>query len=253
MIRRWWQRIEAPRHRIDERVWARVRRRMRHACRLDEVHWQALRALAEGFLASKSLSPVAGLQLDPVRSTLLAAQCCLPVLHLGADWLGGWRELVIYPGQFRVRRHEIDEDTGVASEWDDELAGEAWERGPVVLSWADVLADLRDPQPGFQVVAHEIAHKLDLSDGAMNGTPALPDAARRRAWRAAFQPAFEDLQEILDSGREPAIDAYAAESVDEFFAVTSEYHFTAPAVLAAAYPAVAEQLARYYGPSPAPG
>jgi len=58
----------------------------------------------------------------------------LPILELGLDWYSGWTGIVVYPGDFRVRRAELDEH-GVMHEWDDELAGEAMPGGPVVLSW----------------------------------------------------------------------------------------------------------------------
>ena len=64
----------------------------------------------------------------------IAAQACLPILELGLDWYRGWTGIVVYPGDFRVRRSELDED-GVVHEWDDELAGEAMPGGPVVISW----------------------------------------------------------------------------------------------------------------------
>jgi hypothetical protein len=54
----------------------------------------------------------------------------------------------------------------------------------------------------------------------------------------------------LDRGKRTPIDDYAAESPDEFFAVASEYHFSDPARLKGAYPAVADHLARLYGPPP---
>ena len=56
----------------------------------------------------------------------------------------------------------------------------------------------------------------------------------------------------MDAGGDSAIDPYAAEAPEEFFAVTSEYHFSAPALLAAEMPAVAAHLRRFYGPSPIP-
>ena len=54
----------------------------------------------------------------------------------------------------------------------------------------------------------------------------------------------------MDAGRETALDPYAAEAPEEFFAVASEYHFSAPALLAEAMPTVAVHLTRFYGPSP---
>lgn len=188
------------------------------------------------------------MRLDDARRALIATLCTRPLRHLDERLLGRWRDLIVYPGQFRVRRTHADDD-GLVREWDEELAGEAWEDGPIVLSWIDVLADLADPQPGFDVVVHEIAHKLDLSDGAMNGTPALPDAAHRRRWIDAFQAAFDDLNARLDRGESPPIDDYAAEAEGEFFAVVSEYHFTAPDQLVSVYPDVAAALTAFYGPA----
>ena len=159
--------------------------------------------------------------------------------------------MVIYPGAFRVHRRHHDEDTGVVAEWEDELAGEAWDQGPLVLSWDDIEADLAEPEAGFQLVVHEMAHKLDALDGAMDGTPPLP-AAWQREWARDFQAAYEAFCARVDAGEETEIDPYAAEAPEEFFAVASEYHFSAPALLAEQMPAVAAHLRRFYGDSPIP-
>ncbi len=217
---------------------------------LDTDAQERLRTLAGGFLQRKGITPVRGLELTEDDRALIASLCCLPVLNLGGHWLGGWQEVVIYPGAFRVRRSALDEPTGVLHEWDEELAGEAWSEGPLILSWEDVLLDLEEPAEGCNVVAHEIAHKLDLRDGVLDGTPPLP-SARQRAWARDFQAAFDALCAEVDAERETRIDPYAATAPEEFFAVVSEYHFSAPEVLREALPAVAEHLADFYGPSPA--
>jgi Mlc titration factor MtfA (ptsG expression regulator) len=250
MILRWLGLSSARVEPIHESVWRRCVRRARLLGWLEAEQRGVLRKRSERFLARKAIHGAGGFEVTPLRRVLIAALCCRPALRLPEDWLDDWHEVIVYPGQFRVRRHLAGEHDGVIHEWDDELAGEAWERGPIVLSWADVLADLRLPEPGFNVIVHEIAHKLDALDGAMNGTPPLPDARRRASWASAFQQAFDDLNQRLDQDLEPPIDAYAAESEDEFFAVASEYHFTAPTLLASAYPAVAEELRAFYGPAP---
>lgn len=250
MILRWLG-LAAPRSEpIDDALWRRAVRRARLLRWLEPAQRDLLRERCERFLAAKAITGAGGFEPTPIRRVLIAALCCRPVLALAEDSLDDLRQVIVYPGQFRVRRHEAGEHDGVVHEWDDELAGEAWDRGPVVLSWADVLADLRLPEPGFNVIVHEIAHKLDALDGAMNGTPELTDARSRAAWISAFQQAFDDLNARLERDEVPPIDAYAAESPDEFFAVASEYHFTAPQILAGCYPAVAEQLTAYYGPAP---
>lgn len=232
---------------IHDDDWLRLLRRVVWVRGLDFPTQQRLRALTERFLADKAITPAADCRLTPDRRRLIALLCCQPILYLGYDWLQGWHEVIVYPGQFGVRRHDYDAETGVVAEWDDELIGESWDRGPLILSWADVRADLDRPEPGYHVVAHEIAHKLDALDGTMDGTPPLPDAATRDAWVRDFQAGFDAVRADLDADREPAIDAYAAEAPDEFFAVVSEYHFSAPELLRAAMPAVAARLSEFYG------
>ncbi|MFC3269156.1 zinc-dependent peptidase [Vulcaniibacterium thermophilum] len=212
---------------------------------------ERLRALAARFLREKTITPLAGLELDGRQRAQLATLCCLPLVEFGAEGLRGWSQLLVYPEAFRVRRSHVDA-ADVVHEWEDELIGEAWGAGPVILSWADVQADIEEPGAGFCVAAHEIAHKLDVLDGVLDGTPPLPRAWQRE-WARDFQSAYDALADAADAGRETAIDPYAADSPEEFFAVCTEYHFSDPRTLRAAMPAVASHLERLYGPAPAVG
>jgi Mlc titration factor MtfA (ptsG expression regulator) len=219
--------------------------------RLAPERQQALFDLVARFLAGKTITPVQGLELDAGQRLQLAALACLPLLGFGAEGLRGWSQVIVYPGAFRVHRQHHDADTGVVMEWHDELSGESWEQGPLVLSWDDLAAELEEPEAGYQLVAHEMAHKLDALDGAMDGTPPLP-AAWQREWARDFQAAYDAFCARVDAGEETAVDPYAAEAPEEFFAVTSEYHFSAPSVLATEMPAIASHLLRFYGRSPIP-
>ena len=206
-----------------------------------------LHGLATEFLHEKTITPLAGLRLEDGERVLLATLCCLPLLEFGAAGLRGWSQLLVYPDAFRVRRSHVDA-AGVLHEWDDDLAGEAWDQGPLILSWADVRADLEDPAAGYCVVIHEMAHKLDWLDGVMDGTPPLPRSWQRE-WAADFQRSYDAFCRQVDAGNDTVIDPYASESPEEFFAVTSEYHFSAPHLLAEQMPAVAAHLRRFYGGS----
>lgn len=225
-----------------------MRARLPWLSALDASRNEQLRGLAARFLHEKTITPIGALALDPADRTLLAAACCLPLLEVGATGLRGWSQLIVYPDAFRVNRTHVDA-AGVLHEWEDELIGEAWDSGPLILSWADVLADCEDPRAGFCVAVHEMAHKLDVLDGALDGTPELP-GPWRRGWARDFQAAFDGFAAQVDRGRETAIDPYAADSPEEFFAVASEYHFSDPELLREAMPKVAAHLARFYGPSP---
>ena len=242
------RRLRRPSPSIEDSLWQRVRADTPWVSALDDTRAERLRALTTRFLHQKTITPLAGLSLDEAQRAQLAALCCLPLLEFGEAGLRGWSQLIVYPDAFRVQRTHTDA-AGVLHEWEDDLAGEAWDQGPLILSWADVQADIAEPDAGFCVAVHEMAHKLDVLDGELDGTPPLPDAWHRR-WARDFQRAYDDFRMQVDLGRETAIDPYAAEAPEEFFAVVTEYHFSAPDVLADTMPDVAAHLQRFYGPSP---
>ena len=215
---------------------------------LDSARDARLRELTARFVHEKTITPIGELALDDAQRVSLAALCCLPLLEFGADGLRGWSQLIVYPDAFRVNRTHVDA-AGVLHEWEDELIGEAWESGPMILSWADIVADCEDPGAGFCVAAHEMAHKIDALDGELDGTPPLPRPWQRE-WARDFQAAYDRLARQVDRGRETVIDGYAAEAPEEFFAVVTEYHFSDPQTLRAEMPQVAAHLERFYGPSP---
>ena len=233
---------------IDPALWQSVRRRVRLLAVLDAQREARLQSLVLRFLRAKAITPIGDFALDQEQRTILAALCCLPLLEYGEEGLHGWSQVLVYPEAFRAHRSHVDA-AGVLHEWEDELIGVAWEHGPLALSWADIEADLAEPDAGFCVAVHEMAHKLDALDGLLDGTPALP-RAWQRAWARDFQAAFDGFVREVDAGSEPAIDPYAAESPEEFFAVCSEYHFSDPATLRGTLPAVAAHLERFYGASP---
>ena len=236
--------------------WRRSRVLKKH--RLDDALWRRatgglaflpasakLRELALLFLAEKEFSGAHGLGISDEMRLSISAQACLPVLELGLDWYSGWHGVVVYPGDFRVKRTESDED-GVVHEWDDELAGEAMPGGPVVLSW-DALAN----DPSMNVVIHEFAHKLDMLDGSADGVPPLHPGMARAAWVAAFREAYQGFCDAVERDKETWLDPYAAEHESEFFAVISEAFFTDPDETRRRYPDVYDQLKLFYRQDPA--
>lgn len=207
-----------------------------------------LRQLAGEFLRDKIFEPAGGMILDDAVRTRIAALACLPILGLDYGWYEGWRTVIVYPGEFVRPRSQFDE-IGVMHEWEEVLTGESWERGPVILSWADVDASGR--RDGYNVVIHEMAHKLDMLNGNPDGFPPLHRELHRRAWTEHFTAAYRDFNARLDRGEATAIDPYAAEEPGEFFAVLSEYFFELPALVKAEYPAVYDLLAGFYRQDPA--
>jgi Mlc titration factor MtfA (ptsG expression regulator) len=237
---------------IPDVVWQQTLTEIPSLARLDADSSVRLQDLALLFLHEKSIEPAGGLELTDAMRVRIAALACRPILELGLDAYSGFVSVIVYPGEFLVRGREHEDEDGVVHIGDDVLSGEAWDQGPVILAWEDVLASGRGD--GFDVVAHEFAHKLDLLDGAVNGVPALHRDMSREAWIETFEPAYEALCERVDSGDEETwLDPYAAEEPGEFFAVCTEMFFDMPDGLYVEYPEIYAQLAKFFRQDPRAG
>lgn len=219
---------------------------------LDGLHGDAgarLRRIAALLLDEKTWSPAAEFEMPPAAARTIALLAALPVLELGVDWLDDFETVIVYPDSFMAEFDDHDEATGVVHSIREARSGESWHRGPLVLSWADVRASRA--LDGFNVVLHEVAHKLDGADGDINGKPPLHRDMGVKAWSEAFLAAYEREVADVDAGRPTAMDPYATEAPEEFFAVATEAFFETPHDLLDAYPEVYGQLAAFYRQDPA--
>ncbi|WP_375741346.1 zinc-dependent peptidase [Pseudomonas boanensis] len=249
-FRNWRRQRTLARNPVEPKTWTAVRQRLPILDGLDAIDDQRLRERSVLFLHEKHLTALPGVELSREDRLLLAAQAQLPLLHLPElDWYQGFHELILYPDDFvSPQRHR--DPSGVVHEWDDERSGESWQRGPVILAWPGVQAS--GGWAGYNLVIHELAHKLDMLNGEPNGLPPLHRDMRLSDWALTMQSAYDDMNAQLDRNpdAELPIDPYAAEDPAEFFAVTSEYFFSAPDVLHEAYPAVYRQLMSFYRQDP---
>jgi hypothetical protein len=245
-LRRWRREREAARYRVSEADWQAVERDLPFLDFLPPADRPRLRETALHFLADKEIAGAHGFEVtDPIRLSI-ALQACLPVLGIGLEAYEGWVGIVVYPGDFVIPRNEVDED-GIVHEYEDPVVGEAWDGGPVLLSWFDRPEDA----DGMNVVIHEFAHKLDMNAGDPDGLPPLHADMDRRAWASALGAAYEDFCRRVDAGEDLDLDPYAAQNPSEFFAVMSEAFFETPLLLRDAYPEVYRQLALFYRQDPA--
>ncbi|WP_407312639.1 zinc-dependent peptidase [Pseudomonas sp. nanlin1] len=246
----WRRQRTLAKHPISPELWRQVKHDLAILDALSADEEQRLQDGCILFLHSKHLSCLPGVELDDHGRLLLAAQAQLPLLHLeDLNWYQGFHEIVLYADDFLSPQRYRDA-SGVEHQWDGEHSGEAWQQGPVILAWSGVLAS--GGWEGYNLVIHELAHKLDMLNGDANGLPPLHSDMRVSAWASAMQQAYDDLNRQLDADPEAdtAIDPYAAENPAEFFAVTSEYFFSAPDLLHAAYPQVYAQLQAFYRQDP---
>jgi len=244
--RRWRRQRILQRSAISAAEWQQAFARLPLLDSLDAGERTRLRELATLFLHDKQLQGVGTVQLSRDMLLIIALQACLPVLALGLAWYDGWRTVLVYPDDFAIERREMDE-SGVVHQVHHQLAGEAWQDGPVILSWND----LREAGAidGYNLVIHEFAHKLDMRNGVANGFPPLPADMAVADWTSAFAAAYGNFQARVRAGHAP-FDAYGATSPAEFFAVASEVFFERPGLLRHHYPLVYCQLQAFYRQDP---
>lgn len=234
---------------------------------LDAEEDHALRQRAAWLLASKAFSGAHGLEITDEIMLSIAIQAALPILKLDPVLYEGWTEIIVYPGGFLIPRNDVDE-SGVVHEYIQEASGEAWEGGPLILSWEDAAPG---GPSGMNVVIHEFAHKIDLYAGSADGMPSLSahSGLRPAHWQRVLNESFDHFNAALDAVEEAIpgdvdpesedaaawyetlpMDPYAATDTAEFFAVSTEAFFIAPEPLARSLPEWYELLARFYRQDP---
>ena len=242
---------------LPDALWAQTLAELPFIDRLNASEKARLRQLAEAFLAEKEFASAGGLELSDAMCVSIAAQGCLPILNLGLDCYRDWVGIVVYPDEFVIPRR-VEDDDGVVHEYDDIASGEAWDGGPLLVSWRDA----QMAGAGYNVVIHEFAHKLDMRSGEADGVPPLPATVSRRHWQATLQAAYDDFCTRLDAAEDEGLDdedfyqstgldAYGAQSPGEFFAVMSETFFEDPLTLRQTYPEFYAQMSLFYRQVPA--
>ncbi|MAE62555.1 MAG: hypothetical protein CMJ49_14505 [Planctomycetaceae bacterium] len=217
---------------------------------LDRTQQRALRDLVQVFIAEKGWVGCAGVDITIEKKAVVAAQACLLLLGLKHNYYRHVKSILIYPNTYQVPTKRVGA-AGVVTESRSARLGEAWYRGPIVLSWADTLAGARNAADGRNVVIHEFAHKLDFLDGSGNGTPPLPDRAAMETWREVMTTAYEKLVDRTQRGRATLLNKYGATNPPEFFAVATEAFFEKSRQLQRKHPDLYTVLQDYFGQDPA--
>jgi hypothetical protein len=245
---------------LPEALWRETLASLPCLDRLATEEKRRLRQLTEAFLAEKQFASAGGIDLSDAICTSIAAQACLLILNLGLESYREWVGIIVYPDEFVIPRR-VEDEFGVVHEYDDVASGEAWEGGPLLVSWRDALM----AGDGYNVVIHEFAHKLDMQNGEADGIPPLPAGLSRREWESTLLAAYDDFCARVDAAEErreeanadddtaleiAGLDSYAAENPGEFFAVMSETFFEAPDILRSEYPAFYALLSQFYKQDP---
>lgn len=268
MLRTMFDRLtRLPSVAIPDQLWTSTLGSLPFVSRLNTNERYRLRELAAQLLADKQMAGAADLELNAAMQVNIAMQACLPVLNLGLDWYRGWKSIVVYPSEFLVPRSVTDDD-GVVHEYVEPITGEAWDGGPLVLSWEDAQQTSTGAGAAYSVVIHEFVHKIDLLNGAADGVPPFSAAHKQLTgdlWQRVLQEAFHrfvaELQLIeaeLPGNLDPEsdetdryyahlpFDSYAGQDEAEFFAVSSEAFFVEPTRLQQTFPDWYALLAQFF-------
>jgi len=136
---------------------------------------------------------------------------------------------------------------GVYTDDDVRIVGEAaHDRGPISLAWDEVVRDVTHRGRGRNVVLHEFAHKLDMADGVVDGTPVFGDGDLGRRWVEVCTRTFHQLE----AHPSVVLSDYGTVNPGEFFAVSTEAFFCRPVALFHHHRDLYEVLAEYYNQDP---
>jgi Mlc titration factor MtfA (ptsG expression regulator) len=216
---------------------------------LDEHERQLLAELAEFIVATKRWEAANGFVLTDEVVVTIAMEAAVLLLGLDASYFGKVTTIIVHPTTFSIPGPHATEILGMVDEGPRPLLGEAHhDRGPMLLAWDQVRSAARHRRRGRNVVWHEFAHKIDMLDGVVDGTPLMQD---RRALDRWVEVCAAELELLRSGDGGHLIDQYGATDPGEFFAVATEVFFDLPVELRAEKPELYEVLANFYRQDPA--
>jgi len=230
-----------------------VRRNVAHYCMLDDAGQARLCALIQVCIAEKHWEGAGGLVLTDEITVTISAHACLLLLGLPHDFYRNVRSIIVYPSTVVPPQRKLGffEYALAPIEVAGPIIGQAFQQGPLILMWDAVLRGGCHPEGGHNVVYHEFAHKLDMLDGAADGTPPLRDRDEFIDWVNTCSREYLRLIREAEAGKKTFLDDYGATNEAEFFAVATEQFFDQPLVMRRHAPDLYRVLKEYYRQDPA--
>lgn len=200
-------------------------------------------------IQNKTWEAAHGFELTSQMRVHIAAQASLLILGLDFDSYRRVRSIIVHPTQMMRSKARPGPAPGVMSSGPMMILGEAAHgTGPVVIAWDSVLEETKYQERGHNVVLHEFAHKIDMLDNVVDGTPPMTNPVQLQRWVDVCTAAFERIEQGTSSG---VLRDYAATNPGEFFAVATEVFFTTPETLRSGEPDVYDVLRTFYRQDPA--
>lgn len=201
------------------------------------------------FLDEKEFFGCNGLEVTNQMRLTIAGNASVLLLKRENHRYKGFTTILVYPDTYVA--NEVKYDGMVVTHQQTARAGESWHRGPVVLSWSDIMNDMQEEYKGHNVILHEFAHKLDEENTIMDGLPVLRNDADYKEWAEVLTKEYGELKKRVSNGTNTVLDSYAITSPPEFFAVATETFFEKAGEMKNKLPELYEQLKKFYGLDPA--
>ncbi len=210
---------------------------------------EQLAADADWLLRHKHWEAAHGFELNAEITTTIALGAAVLILGLDVDFYREVSAIVVYPTTIVTHGTYAGPVAGTVTDSVFPVLGQAHDlRGPVLLAWDDAMRAASHPGHGRNVVFHEFAHKIDMLDDLVDGTPPLEFKEQVARWVEVCTRLYTALR---DGEPRPPLDPYGGTSVAEFFAVATEAFFDAPVRLEQHQPDLFEIFRDFYKQDPA--
>jgi Mlc titration factor MtfA (ptsG expression regulator) len=206
------------------------------------------------FIAERHWEGCGGLTLTEEMKVIIAAQACRLLLGRPGERYANVTTILVYPSGYFTGPQPTPvlggPSTRVVPGGGTPVLGQAHDRGPVILSWRHTLEGALMDEDGENLVLHEFAHKLDMANGVVDGTPAMDSAEQAREWHEVMTSARDRLAHDPRYGLGAPLRIYALTNPAEFFAVATEVFFERPQDMDEWDPDLYRVLARWYRQDP---
>jgi Mlc titration factor MtfA (ptsG expression regulator) len=231
--------------------WLRViQSNVRYFQRLQRAEQHKVCRDVQVFVGEKNWEGCNGLPMTDEIKVTVSAHIAILCLGFTEEYFDKVLSILVYPDAYVAHGHTITR-TGVVLEGDSHREGEAWYRGPVILSWADVLEDGRQDADGNNLILHEFAHQLDMQNGrVVDGVPPMRSQEQYERWQAIISREYQQLVENYERDRPTVLDVYGATDIGEFFAVATESFFEQPQRLSDHHAELFAVMQDYYQQDP---
>jgi Mlc titration factor MtfA (ptsG expression regulator) len=175
--------------------------------------------------------------IEDLDRVLIGAAAVIPVYYIN-DWeYVNLREILVYPGNFNTEFEQEGHERMISG-----MVGTGHLQNVMILSKWELRQGFINSQSNRNTALHEFIHLVDKMDGTLDGVPELLLERKYLAqWKQLIEQTMLDVRNGVSD-----IDAYAATSPVECFAVISEYFFEQPEAFQANHPELNTLLQRIF-------